>query len=152
MLVFLRAFWSQILVAVIVAGIAWKIDDWRVTALKAKHQQEIKTAVADAVKIERDECTAQQKLTQGVSDAYQKKLSAANARYNAATRELLSKSRDGVPSSPGTAGGHDAASGTGRLYYADPSGALPAVERSFTATKQAGQLIACQEFIRAERK
>lgn len=151
MLAILR-YWQPILAALLVAVASWYLHSWRVDALKAKHGEEIKAAVASAVTVERDACAKQQKLTQGVSDAYQKKLAAANARYNNAVRELLTAT--GNPASPtaGTAERRDAAPGAGRLYYADEAGAIPALERAAIASRQAEQLIACQDFIRAERR
>lgn len=94
-------------------------------------------------------CTEDQKKAQGVSNEYQKKLTSTNAKLNDALRRLRNSERK---TDDRTSSGYNATSGDGRLYYADPTGAVPSLERAAIATKQAEQLIACQNFILEERR
>ncbi len=94
-------------------------------------------------------CTEDQKKAQGVSNEYQKKLTSTTAKLNAALRRLHDNQ---TASNDRATSGYNATSGDGRLYYANPAGAVPSLERAAIATKQAEQLIACQNFIREERR
>ncbi len=113
---------------------------------------EIQTAADAVVKTEREACAADQALTKGVSDGYQKNLTAANRRYADAVGLLYDASHKNGCAIPSGAGvGLDAGAHDNRLYYADQRAAYAALERARIATTQAEQLTACQKFINGER-
>lgn len=96
-----------------------------------------------------EQCAKDQALAQGVSNEYQIKLTNTTNKLNAALRKL----REPRPTTEDSStSGHDATSGSGRLYYTDPEHAVPILELAGIATKQAEQLIACQSFIKKERE
>lgn len=94
----------------------------------------------------RQDCAEQQKLAQGVSDAYQKKLNATTARYNDALRQLRSSNDNTLPTR--AASGHNATASGERLYWSDENVARAALDLAATADRQTQQLTACQDFIR----
>ena len=110
----------------------------------------LKNALAAQEAALHEDCTKQQKLAQGVSDAYQKKLSATTARYNDALRQLRSSNGNALPT--GAASRSDAATSTERLYWTDENVARAALDLAATADRQTQQLLACQDFIRKERE
>jgi len=97
-----------------------------------------------------EDCAKQQKLAQGVSDAYQKKLNATTARYNDALRQLRSSSGNSLPT--GAASRPNATTSGERLYWTDENVARAALDLAATADRQTQQLLACQDFIRKERE
>jgi hypothetical protein len=112
---------------------------------KLKHAKEL-TSLEETLTAK---CAEDQKKVQGVSNEYQKKLTSTTAKLNAALRRLHNNQ---TASNDRATSGYNATSGDGRLYYSDPAGAVPSLERAAIATKQAEQLIACQNFIREERR
>lgn len=121
---------------------------WYVRAEIAESRQERALAAQEKALIE--ECTRQQKLTQEVSDAYQKRLSATTTRYNDAVRQLRASSGNALPA--GAAGRHDAAASGERFYWTDEAVARAALDLAATADRQTQQLLACQDFVRKERE
>lgn len=96
------------------------------------------------VEAERQICQANQKRTQEVSNALQKRLKATDARHAAYVSRLL---RHELQSSS-TASRRDAAAGGHGLPDAD----LGLLGLGAAAERQTSQLTACQEFIRKERE
>lgn len=110
---------------------------------------EIESAVSLAVGGERDTCTKELVKNGRITDEISKGKNIAVNLYADAIGKLYDKTHDSSGSAgPSTAAGinHEAA-GPGRLYYADPAGAVPAIERSRIATDQAYELIGCQAYV-----
>ena len=109
----------------------------------------VQSGVDAAVKSERAACEADIKLTGGIADEYRKKTAAADARYADAVGKLYDATHNqpAKPRATVAAGGNNGAASGGRLYYADASGARPALDRALIATHQANQLIGCQAYI-----
>lgn len=101
-----------------------------------------------AVKAANELCEKNAKLTDGVTDALNKKLATANARHADAIGRLY----DAAHRPPVSAIGNDGASYDNGLYYADRRAATAALDRAFIASKQAEQLTACQSFVKQERE
>ena len=96
------------------------------------------------VEAERQICQANQKKTQEVSDALQKRLKATDARHAAYVKRLLKSKLQPA----GTSSRHDAAAGSDRLPDAD----ITLLGLGAAAEQQTSQLIACQDFVRKERE
>lgn len=97
------------------------------------------------VEAERQTCQDNQKKTQEVSNALQKRLKATDARHADYVSRLL---KHEASKSAGTASRHDAAAGSDRLPDAD----LTLLGLGAAAEQQTSQLIACQDFVRKERE
>jgi hypothetical protein len=121
----------------------WKERDATVAAEKQK-------AVDDQVAIERTACDGEKKALGGIAYDLQKKNDSAYGMYADVVGKLYDRTHapDGSAGDSRAASGGDGTSGIGRLYYADPAGARPAIDRSLIATKQANRLIGCQAYVR----
>lgn len=124
----------------------WKDRDSTVATEK-------QSAVDAAVKGERDACTAETQKLGGINAKLYKGLEKANNLYADAVGSLYDTRHIADPAAgvAGAAGSDNGAASGGRLYYADPAGAVPALSRAQTATKQAEQLIGCQSYINGVR-
>jgi hypothetical protein len=85
-------------------------------------QAEVEKAKADAAQRAAD----QQRVTQEVTDGYQKRLDALDARYADAARRLRDASARRLPTLPAAAGRPDAAAGGDRLPDSSGDACLPA--------------------------
>lgn len=107
-------------------------------------------AVDAAVGKERTQCQSDQELIGGITYDYQIKLDSANSKLADAIGQLYD-AKHSTPAAPDVAAassGDHAPSRNGRLYYADPTGAIPALQRAKIATDQAEQLIGAQAYIK----
>ena len=78
----LRQLAPALAVAFVTAGLALGLHNWRVDRLQEQHRQAIESTKS-AMQLA---CTAAQNLTQGVSNAYQKKLADLNDQLAAVKR------------------------------------------------------------------
>lgn len=131
---------TAIIPALLAAFITWFVSDavngLRTASLKAEHAKQIEA--------ERQTCQANQKKTQEVSNALQKRLKDTSTRHADYVSRLL---KHEAVRSAGAASRHDAAAGSDRLPDAD--GQLLGL--AATCERHTSQLIACQEFVRKER-
>lgn len=131
----------------LILGILFSYGVYSVVSMYTSYKHKLE--LSNLEKVLNTKCSEDQKKSQGVSNEYQKKLTSTNAKLNDALRRLRNSERK---TDDRTSSGYNATSGDGRLYYADPTGAVPSLERAAIATKQAEQLIACQNFILEERR
>lgn len=87
-----------------------------------------------------------QKEMNEVSNEYQKKITSADARANAALVSLR-KYKSSCPENPSPSG-HNATPDDTRLYWTDDEAARVAIGLATVATKQTEQLVACQRALR----
>lgn len=139
--------WSQTLAFAVGFILAFKLVTWWTAADLAIERMRGERNTAIAVNDERYYCAENQKITEGVSDGLRKRVALANDRYADAVASLWDARHQNSPAANRTGLNNGTAAG-GRLYYADPAGAMPALKRAHIASQQAEQLIACQAFIR----
>lgn len=132
---------AYLVAALAVAGMAWKVADWKE---KASQLDAAKQELSDTIA----KCENDKKITKEVSNGYQNKLAARDARI-AELKRLPAKC---IVPTAGTTGGRDAST-TGAITpgtYAVDSRIL--IDYAGDMEKYYHQLIACQEFVRRERE
>lgn len=134
----------------LVAGLYFYAHDagWR--KRDATVADEIKAAVHESVDKERAACEKELKLIGGIADELQKQKDNTSNLYADAVGKLYdaTHNRNKGAGFTSPAIGDSLPPRAGRLYYADPAGALPAIQRARIATDQANQLMGCQAYIR----
>jgi len=124
---------DYLLIAVVAAFLTWETaGTW------------YELRVSRMIQAERQTCQANQKKTQEVSNALQKRLKDTDARHADYLSCLLRHELQPA----GTTGGRDAAASGHRL----PDTALDVLGLGAAAERQTSQLIACQEFISKVRE
>lgn len=132
---------DYLLIAAVAALMTWKACGvWYGFEIAAAKRE-----TAAAVEAERQTCQANQKKTQEVSNALQKRLKATDARHADYVSRLL---KHEASKSAGAASRHDATAGSNGL----PDAGVQLLGLAATCERQTGQLIACQEFVRKERE
>lgn len=137
----LRRLAPALAVAFVTAGLALGLHNWRVDRLQEQHRQALESTKS-AMQLA---CTAAQNLTQGVSNAYQKKLADLNDQL-AAVKRVRHNPRC-VPTTASATSRRDAAAIQQKPVGTNAIRAEWLVDFAAEAEKYRLQLIACQDFV-----
>lgn len=137
----LRQLAPALAVAFVTAGLALGLHNWRVDRLQEQHRQAIESTKS-AMQLA---CTAAQNLTQGVSNAYQKKLADLNDQL-AAVKRVRHNPRC-VSTTASATSRRDAAASQQKPAATNAIRAEWLVDFAAEAEKYRLQLIACQDFV-----
>jgi hypothetical protein len=140
-MIFLLANWRLVLTGASVAVLAYGLHTLDVYRIEDRHRVAME-AQAQAMA---QKCKDDKTITQGVSNAYQKKLADLNRRYRDLGR--VQQHECVALSASGPSGGRDAASPSGGHVYAHAVDPSQLFEYADDAERIRLQLIACQSFV-----
>jgi hypothetical protein len=136
------------LIAFLAGAGALFLCGWHVNGLR--WESKLSDALIEKEAAIRLECETAQKTTAEVSNGYQAKIRDINNRHSVELERVRATVQ--CARVTGAPGGRDAAAPGGGFHSAVDVPAEQLLEMASIADRQTAQLIACQEFIRAERR